>query len=260
MAALVISDSSLSYSQNFDTLTQSGTAQAWTDDVATDGAAGLKGWYVGYSSNSTRNIQGSGGGTATGTIYSFGASSSVNGVGDRALGSVASGTPGNITYAMRFVNNSVTNVTGFTLNYDGEQWRVADKTGASGATGNALNENLVPGYAVFNAGAGAPGVTGTYTAAPGASQFNTPIDGATPAASLDGNLAANRVAGFSWTVTGLSVAPNQELWIRFFDSDSAGSDHGLSVDNVSVSFTLLPEPSTVLGGLALGALALRRRA
>ena len=64
------------------------------------------------------------------------------------------------------------------------------------------------------------------------------------AADLDGNLAANRVAGITHMVSGIKWAPGTELWIRWRD----GYTHdGIAIDNVSFSAsTDIPEPSAFL--------------
>lgn len=257
-AAIVLTSGSPSYGQNFNTLVSNNTSSTdYVQDPAIDGQYGLAGWYGGYSTSATPAIASSAGGSATGRLYSFGSTTSVNGAGDRTLGSVATGTPGDITYGVRFVNNTGTTITGFTMGYSGEQWRVADKTGASTA-----NEQIVPGYAIFDANTGSVNATGVYVAAPAASRFDTPVDTIVGAGTIDGNSTAaggGKVAGLSWTVTGISVADGRELWIRFFDADSTGTDHGLGVDDFTFAATLLPEPATLVATLGAAAVTLVRR-
>ena len=50
--------------------------------------------------------------------------------------------------------------------------------------------------------------------------------------------------------------------IRFSDPDHSGNDHGLAIDDFSVSYTAIPEPSTyaaIVGVLALGGVMWQRR-
>ena len=69
--------------------------------------------------------------------------------------------------------------------------------------------------------------------------------------------------GFVSFVNGFTLAPGQELWLSWGSYSALGVPiHGLGIDNLSVSFATVPEPSTyaaLLGGLVLGFVALRRR-
>jgi hypothetical protein len=90
--------------------------------------------------------------------------------------------------------------------------------------------------------------------------FVTPNASDTAASALDGNLLANRVSGIAASITGISFQNTQELWIRWADADNTGTDHGIAIDNVSV--TAIPEPSTyalIMGVLTLGFIVARRR-
>jgi hypothetical protein len=98
-----------------------------------------------------------------------------------------------------------------------------------------------------------------------AAAFTAPVNGGT-AATLNGNLAANRVADITATVTGISWAPGTDLWLRWSDIQAAhGSpsvnddDDGLAIDNVRFS-AITPEPTglMLLGAGALGVFARRR--
>ena len=97
--------------ENFDTLAQTGTNIAWTDNTT------IPGWY------STRPTYNSGTGSSnTGALYSFGVAGT-NPVTDRALGSVGSGTTGTIYQAARLTNNTGSTITSLDISYIGEQWR-----------------------------------------------------------------------------------------------------------------------------------------
>jgi uncharacterized protein len=79
---------------------------------------------------------------------------------------------------------------------------------------------------------------------------------------LDGNNAANRVTGLGGTLTGLTVLPGEEIWLRWFDSNSSSADHGLGIDNFTIAFTTvpIPEPSVaVMIAFGFGLLAWRFR-
>ena len=72
---------------------------------------------------------------------------------------------------------------------------------------------------------------------------------------------------YNLTITGLSIANGQRFGFRWVDVDSTGADHGIAVDNLSITAGLaqagaVPEPGTwallILGFGAVGA-SLRRR-
>lgn len=90
------------YSQNFDSLTNSGADHPWTDNAT------LPGWYAATNSTTVKSgsvvvCRASSGSTISGGLYSFGD----DGASERALGSLASGGPGNLAYNFCFTNHSV---------------------------------------------------------------------------------------------------------------------------------------------------------
>src|SRR6185437_707643 len=111
------------YSQNFDTLATSGTANSWTDNST------LSGWYADRSiSPPVTNYIASTGTSTTGSLFSYGSTTSPI---DRALGSLASGTPGNLAYGVRLQNDTGNSLQDFTISYTGEQWRNANTNAQS---------------------------------------------------------------------------------------------------------------------------------
>ncbi|MCS6845378.1 MAG: ExeM/NucH family extracellular endonuclease [Caldilineales bacterium] len=205
------------YSQNFDTLATSGTGITWTDDST------IPGWY------STRTTYNAGNGSSNaGALYSFGTGTST----ERALGSVASGSTGTIRYGARFTNDTGGTVTAITVSYTGEQWRNG---------GNTTQHKLSFDYQV---GATVTSLTaGTWTPVT-ALDFTGPIATST-AGALDGNASANRVA-ISHTFN-VSIPAGHEIMLRWNDPDDSGADHGLAIDDLTVTATVLPTdtPPTV---------------
>lgn len=255
-APIVISDGNLSYSQNFDTLTQNTTAQPWTNDSS------LPGWSLIIANNNTAvtSLAANTGSTSTGAFYSFGSA----GNSDRALGSIAS----NGTYwggstaaasgkvvgyvALALTNNTGRTLDQFTLNYDGEQWR------------DSGDQSTPTQYLQFQYGFGSSfAAVSTWTAASSAFNFTAPV-GTTTARALDGNLAGNRVANLGGTVA-TSWAAGSTLWVRWGDTNDNGSDHALAIDNVSFSAPAavtpaVPEPeSFALALVALGVIGAAAR-
>lgn len=255
----------LNYSQDFDSLLTTTTAENWTDNAATasvndsPNVVGLAGWYVGsfVSASATEVnpgytplIRGGPGSSATGSFFSFGSTGS----SDRALGtlpsdSITAAGAGALRLGVRFVNDTGDYLSGFSFSYDGEEWRIGSST--------AINNQFSVRYAVFSPGAGNL-TTDPYTTIT-AAFFNTPNDGNGTAAALDGNAPENRVAGLGDTVTGLSIAPGEELWLCWSDANSSGADHGMGIDNFTIAFTV-PEPASgALLGLGILLLAKRVR-
>jgi len=245
--------STTSYTQSFDTLTTSTTASTWGNDST------LAGWnlFTAAGAAITTYVAGAGSSNA-GSFYSFGTGTA----SDRALGSAASGgayfgspatgaTAGFIALAL--TNAGTSAISSFTLAYDGEQWRNG---------GNTTAQSLTVQYGF---GSSFAAVT-SWTAAGSAFNFTSPVATAT-AAAVDGNAAANRVAGLGGSVA-TNWAAGATLWVRWVDLNDAGNDHGLAIDNVSFSVPAatvtpeVPEPTSgaiALAGLAVAGLVARRR-
>jgi hypothetical protein len=202
--------------ENFNTLATAGTTNTWTDNST---IGGLFGQFGLQPTNPTVYIADAGT-SNTGGIHSYGTGTNT----ERALGSVGSNTTGDIFYAFRLTNNTGTTITSLDVAYVGEQWRNG---------GNTSPQQLDFQYQVV-----APGtITDSNVPPTGWIDFNgldfvSPIVGAT-AAALDGNAAANRTAK-SDTITA-TVNAGQEIWIRWKDTNDAGNDHGLAIDDLSVT-------------------------
>jgi hypothetical protein len=253
-AQVSISSSSQTYSQNFDSLTTAtgtGTsAPAWTNNST------LAGWslFNAAGGDITSYLSGTGS-SSSGSFYSFGASGAM----DRALGAVASGgayfgspASGAVAgyVALALSNNSGAALDSLTLSYAGEEWR-------NGGNTNAQSIVLQYGF-----GSSFASVT-TWNTAGSAFDFTSPVTGST-AAAVDGN-AAGLVTGLGGTLSGLNWANGDTLWIRWQYLNNSGNDHGLAIDNLSVSVaaaTPVPEPSQyalLLAGLGAIGLVTRRR-
>ena len=212
--------------QNFDTLASSGTP-AWTDNTTP-----LVGWYAQFSAtptNPTTYTAGTGS-SATGALYSFGVAGT-NPLTDRALGSVGSGTPGDIYWAVRYVNNTGSTITSLNVSYVGEEWRQGGCTPTPCTPAAQLVDFQ---YQVASSGT----ITDANTPSTGwvdhnPLDFTSPTPGTSTAAAVDGNAAANRTA-LSSTIT-VTVNNGQEIWLRWKDINHANNDHGLAIDDLSVT-------------------------
>jgi hypothetical protein len=212
------------YAQNFDSLASTGTANAWTDNST------LPGWYASQSIGgpTVATYRAGTGSSTAGALYSFGVAG-VNPITDRALGSVASGTPGNFAYGVRFQNDTAQAITNITISYTGEQWRNG---------GNVNVQTLAFSYFISNNPITACDAVNTNSpwVAFNSLSFNTPTVGVT-AATLDGNASANRQVFPATLLTGVVVYPGQEIFFRWFDVNDSGNDHALAVDDLTISFT-----------------------
>jgi hypothetical protein len=210
------------YVQNFDSLANTGGGNTWADNST------LPGWYasktLGGSAVST--LQVGTGSSTTGGLYSFGSAGST----ERALGSLASGTPGNFAYGVRFINDTANVITNLILSYTGEQWR---------GGGNTAAQSLSFSYQISNV----PILTSDaanatqWTPFP-ALNFTSPFTSVT-AGAQDGNAAANQQSFPNVLLPDVVVFPGQEIFFRWFDLNDAGNDHGLAIDNLAISFTTI---------------------
>jgi hypothetical protein len=231
------------YTQNFDTLANSGTNSTVPDGWAL--------YEIGSSAN-TAYAAGTGS-SATGDTYSFGASGST----ERAFGGIQSNSLIPVIGA-EFMNNTGATVSSLVVSYNCEQWRL----GAIDRTDRMDFQYSLDATALL---------TGTWTDVDTLDCSGVLSTGTTGA--KDGNI--NRIA-VSDSITSLSIASGATLWLRWTAFDASGSDDGLAVDDFQMSTqnttavtlrTLSAAPqggaaALPLAGLALlGALAaiIRRR-
>ena len=223
-----------SYSQNFDTLPSTGTANAWADDTT------IASWYSQRTGTGTTIVADTGSANA-GALYSYGVASAT----ERALGTLGSGgaTAGSFAHGVLLQNTSGGSVTINSLGYTGEQWR---------KSGVIVAQAVTLWYKVSASAITAlePATDTGWTAVP-TGDFNSPVNTAT-AAALNGNDAANR--------TVIAINPNinipdqSYIMLRWKDPDHSGSDQGLAIDDVSLSWianaspaiTLTADPTTFL--------------
>jgi hypothetical protein len=187
-------------------------------------------------------------------VYCFGTDAE-----DSALGSIGTGFLEHATYGVRLTNTSGQLINSVSITYTGEQWR-------DGGNNTPLQHKLLFSYNVGGSTIGADtqsiGGPAGYGADPTFTRVSA-LDFTSPTAistntgyALDGNDPANRtVISGSFSVV---WAPGQDLWVRWVDLNDIGMDHGLAIDDFSLTATPVPEPGT-LAALALGAVAFARR-
>lgn len=218
--------STSSYSQNFNTLITSGSA-TWTDNST------LANWYAQRTGSGTTIIAGDGS-SNTGGIYSYGTGTNT----DRALGSLGSNTPKNMAWGVLLRNTSGVTITSITVSYTMEQWRDAN------ATAQTLSfYYLTSSSAITNLNPGSNGSWTSVSALNAASPTNNNAGG-----GINGNLAANQVSFSNVALTGLSLANNNYIMLKWDDPDHAGADQGLSIDNVTISWVAGAQNQTITWG------------
>gem|GEM_PF-710659 len=202
------------YTQAFDGLPASGSA-TWTNNST------IPGWYHARTGTGTTIVANDGSSNA-GNLYSYGTGTAT----DRALGSIGSGNAaiGNLFWGVRLLNNTGATITSLDVAYTGEQWR----------NSAAAAQTIAFSYLV-----GSPGVTGSLAEFQSAGvavtnlDFTSPITGGT-AGALNGNVDPNRT-GRTFTIDGLDIQDGTEVMLRWSDPDHTGADHGLAIDDVSVT-------------------------
>lgn len=206
------------YTQNFVGLANSGTGNTWTDNST------ISNWYSQRSGTGTTYAADAGTGTG-GNLYSYGTGTN----SERALGSLGSSNAaaGNFAHGVLLKNTSGIAITDIKISYTLEQWRNGGNTTAntitfwykiSSTTITALNPNS----------------NGTWTQVSGlslSSQKNT-----SSAAQLDGNASANKVSASNISIPGLSLENNNFIMLKWEDPDHTGTDHGLAIDDVTISW------------------------
>jgi hypothetical protein len=186
----------------------------------------LEGWYAELVSGTYR-FNASDGSCNVGSLYSAGS----NGSGERALGSLLSGT-NQSHFGVRFVNNTGSTITDLIIDYMGEQWR-------RGSAPVGTPDRLDFQYSV-NATSLSTGTWIDFNAL----DFSSPNTAAASNSALNGNAAANRT-NVTGTITGLNIAPGAEFWIRWTEFNVTGADDLLAVDDFRLTANTVAQPTTV---------------
>jgi hypothetical protein len=208
------------YFQNFDSLVSSGKSKTLPS-----------GWAVQEYGNADNQIQADNGSMTAGGMYSYGTGS------DRALGSLRNhGDYG--VFGANFQNTSGSAINRLNISYTGEEWRL----GAQGRGADRLQFQYS-----LNAGSL---TSGTWLNA-SALDFLTP--NLIGVGAHNGNLAANQTQ-ISSSIGFLNIPVGATFWVRWVDMALAGGgpEDGLGIDNIT--FSSIPEASTVAAGLGLTAL------
>ncbi len=183
------------------------------------GTVNVPGWAIVEEGSNSSAVTGryatGNGSTAGGNAYSFGTD------GDRAMGSVNDDTVSVLIVGACFTNTTPGTINSVQISFTGEMWR----RGALGTQTDKLDfEYAVNATNIY---------TGSYSAFD-ALDFSTPNITGT-AGSRDGNNAAYRTI-FPSTTLPVALASGDSLYIRWVDSNIAGADDGLAIDDFSIDF------------------------
>lgn len=212
-----------SYTQNFNSLSQSGSSNNFTNNST------ISSWYIQRESGNANpnSYAASTGSSSSGSFYSFGSS----GNSDRALGQVPSGSTNDMAIGLLLRNTSGATITNLSVSYTLEQWRKGSDNTQGIAftyeTSSSLITNLDPN---ISSGSG-------WNSVPGLN-LNGPVSNGPDNVALDGNSGSNRVSVANVSIPGLSLADGDYIMLRWVDINSTGSDHGLSIDDVTVNYTI----------------------
>lgn len=190
--------------QDFDSLAASGT-----------GSTVPTGWAFRETGGATGTAYTASDGTLnSGDTYSAGATGST----ERAFGALASNTVTRIDLGGRYVNQTGSTISALTVQYRGELWRL----GAASRNDRLDFQYSLDATALDN---------GTWVDVD-ALDLVTPNPAAAVGA-VNGNDPANQTA-LTHTISGLSIAVGQTVFLRWVDGNITGSDDLLAIDDVIV--------------------------
>lgn len=248
-ASAQISLTGATYSENFNQLASSGSpATPFSATVGVQASLPLmtnpwQGTKVAGTSTVAMPYTVSDGAGTSGGVYTLGVASNA----DRALGMLASGS-NTAAIGACFTNNTGSTISSLTITFNQERYRTAN-----GATGV---QNTFP----FTYGTTATVPAATFANYLTVAGFSADTNGDLIGAYIDPVVFGAPPVSTAKSVTiTTTVLVGENIYIRWTDTNDAGSDATVGVDDFQIDLTLIPTPGS-LALLGLGGLAgLRRR-
>lgn len=217
LPAIPIATATGSYTQDFNAMGTSGTANEW--DPA---AWPLPAWYAYTNANEIATYRTGTGSDTAGGVYSWGTDA------NRSLGSIAS-SGNTYRYGVAFTNETSLAVTNLAVAFTAKQWRVAQ---------NPSTNTLTFEYCVTNRVI--PLNEGVWRQVASLC-FDSPL--VTNANQSAGAFYAS--AARAAAVTRYPVLPGQVVLLRWADPDDPGNDHGFGIDDLSVTWAAGDLPDAI---------------
>jgi hypothetical protein len=249
-----LSLTSLSHSENFDFLASTGTGNSWNNDQSPENANQSPGWW--WFGDNLTGYDASDGSSSAPDLTSFGDDA------DRALGSLSGSANDYTVWSLVIENNLAAPITALTITFTGEQWRDGDAT-SDPITFSYKTSSLDSDFDArsdFGDDFGEQIPDATWTANPDLNFSGT--DDLAGDVAIDGNNPTNQSARSD--TFSVSIPVGDLIALRWYDENATLSDHGLAIDNLTITaITAIPEPSALLfGGLicaVVGLECVRRR-
>lgn len=232
LGQIAVNSLASTYSEDFNSLPQHASSQevAWSDNST------LPNWFAENEDSETLNIRYGGtrhtGGSSERGLYSYGDRN----VSDMALGVITRDASGDITYGVKYHNQSGETINSVTVTYTGEQWRISNGQRPQVLGFSYLVSNADPTIAIPERTTGYTYVPELFFTSPKFDTTGLNLGGST-GTPLDGNVNENRVQiTFSFNVT---VANGDYLLFRWYKENSSKIEFGLAIDDLSVDFSSL---------------------
>ncbi|RDV15744.1 T9SS C-terminal target domain-containing protein [Pontibacter diazotrophicus] len=215
------------YTQDFNSL------PAVNDGIWENGTSYMDSWFV-QRTKETNTIVASPGNNIAGNLYSFGSDNSI----DRALGAQSSYNAGEFAWGVLLQNNTGDTIHTVDVSFYGEQWRISNID---------AGEHKIDFYYAVSSDKEAfqlsPRSDKNWIPYP-ALNFNGPHF-YTRGRALNGNNAANR--RLMEAVLTVDIPDGHYLMLRWKDDNEYEVDHGLAIDDFSITWSVKPdEPIVVL--------------